>query len=463
MTTTLFRSAGTAVVATDGVVDWVGPAASAGSGADRTVHLDGWLLPAFRDAHVHVTQTGLALTGLDLHDATSLADALDRLERHARARRGRPVLGGGWDETRWPEQRRPTAAELDRAAYGGLVYLPRVDQHGAVASSALLHAAGVASADGWVSLDDHHAVRRVAYASLTAADTAAAQAVALDHFAARGVAQVHECAGPQISGAGDLEQLLATPSPVEVVATWGDLGDVETPKRLGLRSAAGDLFCDGSVGSRTAALHAPYTDAPDTLGHLKHDAAAVAAHVVAAVEAGLGSGFHAIGDRAIDEVLAGYEMAAAQTGAAFRAVSHRIEHCEMASAAAIGTMARLGVEVSAQPPFDATWGGAEGMYVQRLGRERGLALNPFAAFVAAGVGLRFGTDSPICPVDPWGGVRAAVQHRTPAARIPADVAFDCHTVPLAAGGPVTFAVWSHDGRTDIETTPELVSASFGAA
>src|SRR5690242_4264090 len=149
MTTTLWRggrvrtpddATATALLTEDGVIRWVGdhdPPA-----ADRTVDLDGgWVAPAFVDAHVHATMTGLGLTGLDLSDAPSLAAALGRLELAARQVRGGVVLGVGWDETRWPERRPPTAAELDRASYGGVVYLMRVDGHSAVASSALLAAA----------------------------------------------------------------------------------------------------------------------------------------------------------------------------------------------------------------------------------------------------------------------------------------------------------------------------------
>src|SRR5689334_22934380 len=130
--------------------------------------------------------TGLGLTGLDLADTPSLAVALDRLASAARQARGGAVLGVGWDETRWPERRPPTAAELDRASYGGVVYLMRVDGHSAVASSALLAAAPQARAeagflpDGLVRQDAHHVVRRVAYAAITPAQREAAQRGMLD-------------------------------------------------------------------------------------------------------------------------------------------------------------------------------------------------------------------------------------------------------------------------------------------
>jgi len=92
--------------------------------ADHVVDLDGALVtPAFVDAHVHATGAGLSLTGLDLSGAESLRDALDRVERHNRSGRGRPVLGHGWDDTNWPET--PPATWPTRpAAYGARCTCP---------------------------------------------------------------------------------------------------------------------------------------------------------------------------------------------------------------------------------------------------------------------------------------------------------------------------------------------------
>jgi predicted amidohydrolase YtcJ len=186
VTTTLYRRGrvrspvdpfATALLVEDDTVGWVGREAAAETmSAARTVDLDdAWLAPAFVDAHVHATANGLALTGLDLTGVPSLVTALDRLERACRAARGGVVLGTGWDDTTWPERRPPTATELDRASYGGVVYLARTDVHSAVASSALLAAVpGVRAADGFlgdglVRQDAHHLVRRAAYAALSPA------------------------------------------------------------------------------------------------------------------------------------------------------------------------------------------------------------------------------------------------------------------------------------------------------
>jgi predicted amidohydrolase YtcJ len=163
----------TAMLVDDATIAWIGGDQAARQlGADRTVDLDDALVtPVFVDAHVHATSTGLALTSLDLSPAGSLAEALELIDRHARATRGRPVLAGGWDEQRWPERRPPTVSELDRAGYGGSVYLARVDAHSAVASSVLMASvpglrdlAGYRP-DGWLTLEAHHAVRSAAYSA----------------------------------------------------------------------------------------------------------------------------------------------------------------------------------------------------------------------------------------------------------------------------------------------------------
>ncbi len=447
-------------------IAWLGRA-DAAPPAQATVDLDGcWLAPAFVDAHVHATAYGLALTGLDLRGVPSLVEAMARLELHARHGRGAPILGGGWEETSWPERRPPTRVELDRASYGGVVYLPRIDMHSAVVSSALLAAVPDATslpgfrADGLVTLDAHHACRRAAQPAVTPRQRRAAQSATLARAAAHGIGSLHEMAGPDISGIADLVALrdlaAAEPAP-EVIGYWAELGDVATPARLGLSGGAGDLFVDGTIGSRTAALRAPYADG-NSGGSLNHDADAITGHVVACVRAGQQPGFHVIGDLAIDAVLDGLEAAADQVGRpALRAARPRLEHVEMAGPAAVQRLADLGGVASVQPAFDALWGGAGQMYADRLGPERAAPMNPFAAFAAAGVPLAFGSDAPVTPIDPWGAVRAAVRHRSPGSALTPSAAFAAATAGgwtaarrdgggvLRVGAPATFAVWALSG------------------
>ncbi len=477
----------TAMLVDGGTVAWVGSdTAAAGHAADEVVELDGALVtPAFVDAHAHLTETGLALTGVDLATATSLAQALQRVEDAGRRSGGRPVLGHGWDERRWPEGRPPTRTELDRASYGGAVYLSRVDVHSAVVSSSLAAAAGLRDLQGWsddgrVERAAHHAARDATRSALSPAQRTDLQRAALAAAAAAGIGCVHEMSAPHIGTDDDLRGLLALaeaePLP-QVLAYRGELvadeqAAREVVRRIGvpLLGLAGDLCADGSIGSRTAALRAPYTDAPTTCGHAYLDPAQVRDHVVACTRAGLQAGFHVIGDAAVDAVVEGLRLAVEVVGEGLlRSARHRLEHVEMLDAAGIEVLARLGVHASVQPVFDAWWGGAQGLYAERLGRERAAGMNPFAALAAARVPLALGSDSPVTPFDPWGAVGACVFHHEPAQRLSPKTAFVAHTQGgwraaghdgagvLAPGSAATYAVWEPNSGT-----PGLPDLSPGA-
>ena len=479
----------TAVLVQDGEVAWVGSESAADSyarDADAVTDLAGALVtPAFVDAHVHATATGLALTGLDLTGCPSLAEALARIAAFVRARpAGGVVVGHGWDETGWAERRAPTLAELDAACAGAAVYLSRTDVHSALASSALRALAeretaadgGLAALPGHhpeqpLTRAAHHAVRAAALAHLTPAQRETAQRTALRRAAELGIGSVHECAGPEISSAEDLTALLALAERgegPEVFGYWGELGAVDTARGLGAVGAGGDLFVDGAIGSHTACLHAPYADAADE-GARYLTAEQVADHVAGCTEAGLQAGFHAIGDAALGDVLRGFRAAADRLGLArVRALRHRVEHAELLDPAGIAAFAELGLTASVQPAFDAAWGGPDGMYVDRLGAERARAMNPFAALLRAGVPLAFGSDAPVTALDPWGTVRAAAFHRTPEHRISVRAAFTAHTRggwralgrddagTLVPGAPASYAVWS-PAELVVQTPDERVA------
>ncbi len=490
MTTTLYRRGrvrsptdpfATALLVSGRRIAWVGSEDGAEAlTADRTVELDdAWMAPAFVDAHVHATSTGLALSGLDLRGAPSLAAALDRVAEAARTARGAVLLGTGWDDTDWPERRPPTAAELDRASYGGVVYLARTDVHSAVVSSALLAAAPDARTApgflgaGLVRQQAHHVVRRAAYAAVTPAQRRAAQRRTLDHAARLGIACVHECGGPDIAGERDFLDLLGADHPVRRIGYWGELaelGGVERARELGAAGAGGDLFVDGSLGSATACLAEPYHDGTRS-GPPYLEATQIARHVLACTSAGLQAGFHAIGDAALEQVLAGVGEAAEDVGpAALRAARHRIEHAEMLTPELVGAMATYGLVASVQPAFDARWGGDDGMYADRVGPQRARSMNPYAALAGAGVALALGSDTPVTPLDPWGTIRAAVAHRSPGSGLSARAAFAAHTRggwraarvddagELAPGARASFAVWQLAGELVVPTPDARVSA-----
>jgi predicted amidohydrolase YtcJ len=410
---------------------------------------------------VHATDTGITLLGLDLAGTGTRSAVLDAVAGYAADLPGDAVvLGHGWDESGWVDQRPPTTGELERAGGGRAVYLSQASVHSAVVSPALLArvAPDVAGydADGWLRRDAHHAVRRLAHGSLGATQRRRGQVAALRRAASLGVAAVHECGGPDTSSERDFVSVLALPGDErlpEVYGYWGELGGAAKARELGAVGAGGDLYADGALGSRTAHLRSPYLDGVGC-GHGYLTARQVADHLVDCVRHDTQGGFHAIGDAAIGTVLAGFADAAGVVGVErLRAGRHRIEHLEILDRQVIRGLVSFGVTASVQPAFDRLWGGERAMYAQRLGVDRSLASNPIAELAGVGVALAFGSDSPVTPLDPWGAVRAAVTHHNPASRIGVTAAFAAHTRGgwravhrdrdgyLAPGAPATFAVW----------------------
>ncbi len=498
MTSTLYRHGvihspadpfAEALLVDDGVVVWLGADDTADGMVDRAdevVDLDGALVaPGFVDAHAHVLETGFALDGLDLSVSAgvhSLADALAAVRRAVQSARaagshaqGAPLIGHGWDEQAWPEGRAPTREELDAAADGAPLYLARADVHSAVVSTSFAEVVGLRGLPGWtedgrVEQEAHQAARAAALDVAPARRTELYR-TALTAAARAGIVSVHEMSAPYIDtreGLATLFALTAEPGPglPHLVGYRGELCETTDDAREilaalpGLTGIGGDLNVDGSIGSHTAALRSPYQDLPATAEHpagaLYLTAEQICNHVASVTRAGVQAGFHVIGDRAMDEVVLGMRAAAEVEGvAALRGAGHRLEHAMMVDAPTLAALVLLGVHLSVQPAFDAAWGKPGGLYPTRLGPARAAALNPLADLAAAGIPLALGSDAPVTPLDPWGGVRAAVTHHSADERISARAAFRAHTRggwrlagldhtgagELRVGAPAHLAVW----------------------
>nr|WP_081606016.1 amidohydrolase family protein [Rhodococcus sp. AW25M09] len=462
----------TAMAVTDGIVSWIGEDRTGRAlhpGVPITDLAGSFVAPAFVDTHVHVTDLGLSMIGLDLSHCRSLHDCLRSLTDYASSSSDSLVWGHGWDESEWPEQRSPTTADLDAAASGRPVYLTRVDSHSAAVSTPLRAAAsGIEATSGFsaqspLTAAAHHLARLTARSMITADTRARARSAALDRAAAQGIVAVHECAGPIVSGVDDFRELMATEHGVEVRGYWGELVDTaEQAHRVlahtGAHGLAGDIFVDGSLGSHTAWLSSPYADGPGS-GVSYEDVDAITAHISACTTAGVQAGFHVIGDAAVTAAVTAFARVVAELGApAVAARGHRLEHLTMVTPEQSDLLASWGVIASVQPMFDALWGGSDGLYAARLGTERAASLHPFARLASAGVSLAFGSDAPVTRLDPWSTTRAAVNHHTPGSAVSPRAAFSAATRgawraggvrdglagTLVPGAPASFAVWDVD-------------------
>lgn len=465
----------TAMLVDGDTVAWVGSEQAATSIADSSmevIDLRGALLaPGFVDSHMHLTETGIASDALQLADVRSARELLDAVALDAAAFGATgTVLGHGWDESVWQDKTLPTPEEVERAAGGRKVYLARVDAHSALVSSSLASAAGLDGFDGYNGsarvLRAAHTAARLVARQFPEAERRRYQELALREAAANGYVALAEMAAPHLCGVEDLRMSASWnkgwAGVPEILPYWGELATsaehaasilkgLDVPV-LGL---AGDLNIDGSIGSRTAALRADYEDAPGHRGSLYLSVDEAARHVAACSAFGIQAGFHVIGDAGLKTALDALDLAAAEVGEQrVRAAGHRLEHVEMADAADLARLAKYSITVSAQPAFDAAWGGAGKLYEERLGA-RSAAMNPFASFYSRGVPVCFGSDSPVTPLRPWSSVRACLEHSNPDERVSARAAFLGHTRAgwraskqrnplmgqLVPGAPASFAVW----------------------
>ena len=460
----------TALLIDGAEIVWIGDheAARALEGLAHTVIDAGghFVAPGFVDAHVHATSTGIMLGGLDLTQVTHKREFLDLLSDYAKHVNGATILGHGWDQSNWVDPELPTRAEIDRATWGSVVYLSRIDVHSALVSNSLIaqcpevkFLAGYG--EGVVTQLAHGALRKFALGSISHSQRKTAQELFLDHCLSQGIVGVHEMAGPHISSYSDassLQELSSGSNLPQVAIYWGELlseDSLNIVRELKAIGAAGDLFIDGAIGSHTAFLKEPYSDDPQNTGAGYLTAEQVADHLRACTEAGIQGGFHVIGDQACEIALTGARIAAGpEPDPEFHNLRHRLEHAEMLSESGVKELGKLGMTASMQPLFDAWWGNPGGMYESRLGT-RAHQMNRWGSLQADGAAVCFSSDSPVTPNTPWTAVHAAMYHQNPQERISADAAFAAHSRSgwralgahfdshgvIEVGAPAHLAIW----------------------
>ncbi len=406
-------------------VVWVGNDPDQAPPHGDRVELPGCVIgPAFVDAHVHLTPMGLALTGLDLSEVTSGAELLQAVATFAGAHTGRVLWGHGFDPHGFPDAL-PTPEQLAEVAGGRSMYLSQVDGHASLVDRHTLAAAPLARAEGierdqsgtptgMLRREANHIMRRWSVGAMEQDELDSARREAVAHAAALGVGSVHEMGGPDVMGLADLDAWIDGTWPIEVVPYWAGL-DIQAALARDLRQVGGDLFLDGSLGAHTAALGRPYQDRPTTSGNLEFDDDTLTDWFLAAAHAGLQTAVHAIGDAALEQAVrcwkqVNHELEVEGVHDAVRRGRHRLEHAEMLSTRLLDDIAELGLVVSAQPGYETKWGVPGGLYERRLGPERARATNPFRAIADRGIGLAFGSDANVTPMDPWALIMAA-QHR----------------------------------------------------
>ncbi len=397
----------------------------------RVIDASGAMLtPGFIDAHVHFNDGGFALASVQLRDAKTRAEFIQRIATFARILpKGTWIRNGDWDHTNWGGEL-PTRAWIDSVTPDHPVWINRLDGHMNLANSLALAAAGVdrntrevdggtivrdASGqptgvlkDNAMSLIDRVQPPRTDVEWDRALDTA------MTHVAARGVTSVHHMGGwedlaafRRAHAAGTLRTRIVAQVPL---SSWARLRDAVQQEGRGdawLRIGGLKGFVDGSLGSHTAAMLAPFTDSPTDSGFFVTPADSVYAWTKAADAAGLQVMVHAIGDRAIRTQLDVFERVVRENGARDR--RFRIEHAQHIAPPDFARFAAIGVIASMQPYHaidDGRW--AE----QVIGPERAKGTYAFRSLLDAGATLAFGSDWFVAPPTPLEGIQGAVTRRT---------------------------------------------------
>lgn len=420
---------GVGILVRDGLVAEVGSADSLRSSHPNARIVDAsnaTILPGLTDAHGHLYGLGLSLDTVHLAGAATYEDAIARMkERAARAATNDWLLGRGWDQNRWPSKQFPTKEPLDAAIPDHPVWLKRIDGHAGVANTAAMRAAGVTrdtpDLDGGRILRDANGeptgvfidaaqdlveskIPPVSFALRKERVLAAAKTIA-----ANGLTEMHD-AGADLDTIRAVQELVDEGKfPIRISIMIGDDADalrewfargplVDYQHRLTVRSIK--LYADGALGSRGAALLAPYSDDPSNRGL----EIARPAHILDVARRALAAGFqvntHAIGDRGVRNVIDAYEQAGVTPEKRFR-----IEHLQVVAPEDFPRLVRHGIIASMQPTHatsDMSW--AE----QRLGPERIRGAYAWRTVLDAGGRLALGSDFPVEEVNPFFGIHSAV-------------------------------------------------------
>jgi len=401
---------------------------------ERVLDLGGRaVLPGLVDAHAHLMHLARARLSLDAAGILSEATIAGLVaEAAARTPAGEWLTGRGWDQTRWPGQRFPTRGSLDRVASRHPVALTRVDGHATWANSAALAAAGIgrhtADPPGGRILRDPtgeptgllvDAAQRlvqdiVPLPSPERFDQAVREAIA--QCLAKGLTGIHEM-GAELYALAAYRRLIERGQfpfrnyaavRAAHAATW-EHALAHGPETIGdgrLVIRAMKLVADGALGSRGAALHAPYCDDPANTGLVLLPVEELERRTRVAAARGFQVCVHAIGDRANTLTLDVFERVLPTLGR--RDARFRVEHAQVLTDADIPRFRRLGVLPSMQPTHctsDMRWA------PERLGPERLRGAYAWRSLLATGVVIPGGSDFPVEDPNPFHGIYAAVTRR----------------------------------------------------
>lgn len=417
------------------------------------------IVPGLIDAHAHLTSGGTSLLQLQLREASGKDDFLTRIKDWSdKLGPDEWVRGRGWSAESWPEKQQPTRDWIDPITNGRPAYLVRMDGHSALANSAALKHSGITrdtpsppggvidkGPDGEPSgMLRETAMSLVKVPAFTQEDQYKGLTLAVENANRNGITAASDICSPLQFA---LARRYASGSPTIRLALYGNVGTSKwedaisqvkafSPIRGWAEARGLKAYMDGSLGSRTAYMHEPYTKPLPDQKELRgvpmpgtQDGSYQEGFKKAA-DAGLQVIVHAIGDQANHDLL---NMYAQVPGVKDR--RYRVEHVQHLLPGDIERFAELGVIPSMQPYHKAD----DGRYCDEvIGEDRSETSYTFASLLKSGAKLAFGSDWSVVTINPWEGINAAVTGRIltgniwmPHENITVDQALTCYTTNAA--------------------------------
>jgi len=394
-----------------------------------------FVLPGFIDSHTHFLVGGFSLLSIRLRDTDSREEFITRIADKAKEiEKGVWILDGNWDHQSFDPPEMPRKEWIDLVTLHNPVCVNRHDGHMVLVNSLALKLAGVTKdtpspAGGEIIKDpetgEPTGILKDAAMNLVMkhipepsfAEKLKAAEVALKHAAEAGVTSIHDMA--YADNFEVYQELLRLNKLTARLYVYIPITEVEVYARLKLKTPFGNNllkigglkgFVDGSLGSSTALFFEPYTDNPQKKGLLHSQMfpeGIMEKRIIQADEAGLQVAIHAIGDRANNILLDIFERIIAQSEKRDR--RWRIEHAQHLLPADIERIANLDIIASVQPYHaidDGRW--AE----RKIGRKRCQYTYAFKSLLEKGAILACGSDWTVAPLDPIGGIYAAVTRQT---------------------------------------------------
>lgn len=415
--------------------------ALAGCASSRTQLLDlhqRTVLPGLIDVHTHAMEwvKGILRGEIEagypaVHSIAEITQAV--AHRAATLPRGQWIVGSGWDDSKLAELRYITRQDLDTVSPDHPVYLKHVSGHLGVANSAALKLANISKAThdpqgGLIERDaagEPTGILKDTAMGLVATllpkdppDINVRAAKLISEKAAEvGLTTIHDIyiSADEMRGYQEAWRRGWLKIRVQMSPRIGSIADAEKLAQMGVHTGFGDdqlkfgaakMFADGGMGARTIAIYPPgVIGEPNNLGVLRWTPADMQkAHLLAA-GAGWQLETHAIGDRAIDEVLDSYAAVIQQLG--LKDHRFRIVHAGISTPAVQKRLRELNVLVDGNPPF-VYWIGS---WFLKYGPERVRWSYPAKSYIENGIIEAAGSDVPVTPISPWWGIWAAVVRR----------------------------------------------------